>query len=117
MHGLAESSAFETFERMEDRVEAKEAEADAQTELAEQMTGDSLRAEFDELDATGGDDDLAALKAKMGVAAPPQADADTAAPAALPPAQAAPVDELEAELAALKSEVAAPADAGSGGDA
>ena len=115
MHGLAESSAFETFERMEDRVEAKEAEADAQTELAEQMTGDSLRARFEDLDATSGDDDLAALKAKMGVA--PPADADASAPAALPPAQAAPVDDLEAELAALKSEVAAPAGAGSESDA
>ena len=112
MHGLAESSAFDTFAKMEERVEAKEAEADAQTELSEQITGDALARQFDSLESSAGDDELAALKAEMGVGAPVAEAGPTdgaSAPAALPPAQEGAVDELEAELAALKAKAAAPA--------
>ena len=109
MHGLAESSAFDTFAKMEERVEAKEAEADAQMELSEQMTGDGLAREFEGLDAVSGDDELAALKAEMGVSAPAAPSDGASAPAALPPAQEGAVDELEAELAALKAKATAPA--------
>ena len=113
LHGLSESSAFDTFAKMEEKVEAKEAEADAQTELSEQISGDGLAREFESLDAIGDDDALAALKAEMGVAAP-AADVGgdarpRSAPAALPPAQDSAVDELEAELQALKAKATAPA--------
>ena len=42
MSGLAENSAFETFNRMEEKINQMEAEADAQAEVAEQYTGDAL---------------------------------------------------------------------------
>lgn len=121
LHGLSESSAFDTFAKMEERVEAKEAEADAQTELSEQMTGDGLARQFEDLEADAGGDELAALKAQMGMGAP-AAQAGTAeqtatAPAALPPAQPGEVDELEAELAALKATAAPARGPGSGAGA
>jgi phage shock protein A len=51
------------FERMERKVEEKEATAAALTDL----NGDSLEAEFKKLESTSDvDDELAALKAKMG---------------------------------------------------
>ncbi len=113
LHGLAESSAFDTFAKMEEKVEAKEAEADAQLELSEQITGDGLAREFDDLDTSAGENDLAALKAKMGLGEPVAENsaepASASAPAALPPAREAAVDDLEAELAALKAKATAPA--------
>lgn len=64
MSGLNDRSAFATFDRMEQRVMDIEAEADAAVEL--EM--DSLDDQFKELEAGAGvDDDLAALKAKMGM--------------------------------------------------
>ncbi|MEM1029923.1 MAG: PspA/IM30 family protein [Myxococcota bacterium] len=72
MAGLQESSAFETFDRMSAKVDQIEAEAEAASELAEEYTGDVLAHKFQTLEATqGADDELAALKQKMGLAAPP----------------------------------------------
>lgn len=72
MAGLQESSAFETFDRMSQKVDQIEAEAEAASELAEEYTGDVLAHKFQTLEATqGADDELAALKQKMGLAAPP----------------------------------------------
>jgi phage shock protein A len=57
------SGAMSAFERMERKVEEKEATAAALTDL----NGDSLEAEFKKLESTSDvDDELAALKAKMG---------------------------------------------------
>lgn len=68
MHGLSENSAFATFDRMAEKVDRLEAEAEAQGELVEHMAGDTLARQFDQLEKTsGGDDALAALKAKMGL--------------------------------------------------
>ncbi|MBM4318627.1 MAG: PspA/IM30 family protein, partial [Deltaproteobacteria bacterium] len=68
MHGLAENSAFAAFDRMAEKVDRMEAEAEAQSELVEHMSGDSLARQFDQLDQTSGADDaLSALKAKMGL--------------------------------------------------
>ena len=109
MHGLDDDSAFSAFDRMAEKVDQKEAEAEAQAEMAGMLTGDTLAKEFDALDAGSGTDDaLAALKAKMG-------GAPAAAPAALPAAGAtggAGVDALEAELQALKAKAAVPASPG-----
>jgi phage shock protein A len=68
MTGLNEAAAFETFERMERKIEQLEAEAEAQTELAGQMTGDTLAQKFDQLQAAAGVDmDLLELKEEMGM--------------------------------------------------
>lgn len=69
MSGLNDTSAFDTFERMSNKIEQMEAEAEASAELAEGFSGDGLAAKFDDLEADhGADEALAALKAKMGVA-------------------------------------------------
>jgi phage shock protein A len=113
MSGMNNVSAFETFDRMSQKIDQIEAEAEASTEIAEQYTGDSLAEKFGQLEATSGaDDDLMALKRKMGVA-PPEAPHDTAqpqmrvagtpTPAAPPPSQAE-QDELAAALAELEAQ-------------
>jgi phage shock protein A len=70
LQGLGDTSAFDTFERMADQINQLEAEAEAGSELAGEMSGDTLEAKFLQLEAAGGgtaDDDLAELKAKMGM--------------------------------------------------
>jgi phage shock protein A len=71
LRGLSDNSAFDTFSRMEAKVEDLEARAQASAELADELSGDTLAAQFEALDAEGVslDGDLAALKARMGVAA------------------------------------------------
>ena len=85
MAGLSDTSAFDTFERMADKVDAIEAEAEAGQELAGELHGDTLEARFKQLEGgkVGADAQLAALKAKMGVAALPAASKD-AGPKQLP---------------------------------
>lgn len=69
MSGLSDASAFETFDRMAEQIDQMEAEAEAGAEVAEQYTGDILRHRFSELEATAGaDQELEALKRKMGLA-------------------------------------------------
>jgi phage shock protein A len=69
MSGMTEASAFETFERMENKIDQIEAEAEAATELAEEYSGDVLAHKFGQLEATAGaDEDLLALKREMGLA-------------------------------------------------
>jgi phage shock protein A len=68
MSGLRNASAFEAFDRMAGKIERMEAEAEASTELHEQFSGDTLAHKFTELEAAHGvDDDLVALKRKMGL--------------------------------------------------
>ena len=70
MTGLSDTSAFDTFARMAEKIEKEEAEAEAAAELAG-FGGDDLSSKFDQLEAEHGvDDALAALKAQMGVAQP-----------------------------------------------
>ncbi len=74
MAGLSDTSAFDTFDRMAEKVDQIEAEAEASTELAGELTGDTLENRFKKLNSprsTGADMALAELKAKMGVAALP----------------------------------------------
>jgi len=71
MHGLQDQSAFETFDRMAGKVDQMEAEAEAAGELQEEISGDSLAKKFADLErGAGTDDDLLALKRKMGLVAP-----------------------------------------------
>ncbi len=70
MQGLGDTSAFDTFDRMADRINMLEAEAEAGAELAGEMSGDTLEAKFLQLEASGGagaEEDLLELKAKMGL--------------------------------------------------
>lgn len=66
--GMNDSQAFATFDRMAEKVETLEAEAQASEELAaEYSTGDALEKEIGSLrPAVSNNDALAALKAKMG---------------------------------------------------
>ncbi len=68
MSSMSDRSAFETFSRMEERIEEMEQQALAAAELAGELTGDTLQRQFDELEYTGSaDQQLLELKRKMGV--------------------------------------------------
>ncbi|HEY3352482.1 MAG TPA: PspA/IM30 family protein, partial [Polyangia bacterium] len=71
MQGLKDTSAFETFDRMAQKVDQIEAEAEAGLELTEGMSGDQLKQRFERLEAGAGvDHQLLELKERMGLAAP-----------------------------------------------
>jgi phage shock protein A len=75
MQGLGDTSAFDTFDRMSERIALMEAEAEAGAELAGELSGDTLESKFLQLEAGGGaaeDDALAELKAKMGMLSAPK---------------------------------------------
>jgi phage shock protein A len=77
MSGLRNASAFETFDRMANQIERMESEAEAQAELSEEYSGDVLAHKFGQLEVTAGaEEDLTALKRKMGMlpAEPPAAE-------------------------------------------
>ncbi|HVJ16956.1 MAG TPA: PspA/IM30 family protein [Polyangiaceae bacterium] len=111
MSGLRNASAFETFDRMAGKIEQMEAEAEAQAQLHEEYSGDVLAHKFAQMEAThGADEDLVALKRKMGVLPPepppapearPRVEAAAAAEAALSQAEQ---DELARALAELENE-------------
>ena len=68
MSGLSDNSAFETFDRMEEKIDQIESEAEAGAELSEEYSGDVLKHKFAKLEATAGADaDLEALKREMGL--------------------------------------------------
>jgi phage shock protein A len=73
MQGLGDTSAFDTFDRMAERIALMEAEAEAGAELAGELSGDTLESKFLALEAGGGseEDALQELKAKMGMLAAP----------------------------------------------
>ena len=56
MRGLSDTSAFDTFERMAQKVDQIEAEAEASTELGGELTGDTLQQKFKELEGGAGAD-------------------------------------------------------------
>lgn len=76
MNGLGDTSAFDTFDRMAERIQLMEAEAEAGAEIAGELSGDSLESKFHALEAGGGgeDDSLNELKAKMGLLEAPKGD-------------------------------------------
>ena len=68
MSGLSDKSAFESFERMAEKIEATERKAIAAAELNEEVSGDQLARQFDSLEYKGsGDQQLLALKQRMGL--------------------------------------------------
>jgi phage shock protein A len=114
MSGMNNVSAFETFDRMSQKIDQIEAEAEAGQELAEEYTGDVLASRFQQLEKThGADDDLLALKRKMGMlppeeakpAAPPvQARVEAGAPGTAASATTAEQEELAAALEEMEAE-------------
>jgi len=115
MSGLKDQSAFETFDRMAGKIDQMEAEAEAGAELQEEYSGDVLASQFAKLEQTAGqDDDLLALKRKMGLAPaePVAAEAETKpvqarveAPAPPPSAGASSTTKEQEELAAALEEM------------
>jgi phage shock protein A len=103
MSGLSDASAFDTFDRMAQRIDQMEAEAEAASEIAGELTGDTLEQKFEQLEAGhGADHALAELKAKMGLL--PEST-EGSAKAALPAAQEK--SKVDEELDALKAQVEA----------
>ena len=71
MSGLSDTSAFEAFNRMADKIDEEERRSLAHAEVSEALAGDTLETEFLRLE-TGSDDAdvdhrLTALKAEMGL--------------------------------------------------
>jgi phage shock protein A len=71
MSGLSDSSAFEAFNRMAEKIEESERRTLAAAEVTEALAGDTLESEFLKLEAGGTDPDvenrLLALKQEMGL--------------------------------------------------
>ena len=66
MSSLTDTSAFDTFSRMEEKIDQLEAKAEAETEINKELEGSDLESEFKELEAEDKiKDKLAALKAKV----------------------------------------------------
>jgi len=79
MSGMSDTSAFEAFNRMADKIEDEERRNVAQAEVSEALGGDTLETEFLQLEAGSDGADvegkLAALKQEMGlIAAPSEAE-------------------------------------------
>jgi phage shock protein A len=70
MSGLSDTSAFEAFNRMADKIEEEERRSVAHAEVTEALGGDTLETEFLKLESGPGgadvDDQLLALKQEMG---------------------------------------------------
>ncbi len=68
LSGMGDKSAFESFERMQEKIESNERKALAAAELQQEFTGDNLMKEFEQLEYHGSSDQqLLELKAKMGM--------------------------------------------------
>jgi phage shock protein A len=114
MHGLKDQSAFETFERMAGKIDQLEAEAEAAGEIQEEYTGDILASKFQSLErGASADEDLAALKRKMGMLPPEEAPVTgvraeapkrVEAPPPTAPATRSEQDELAAALEEMEAE-------------
>ena len=96
------------------KIDQIEAEAEAGAELPEEYTGDVLASQFQQLEKThGADDDLVALKRKMGMLPPEepkvgarrsQARVEAAAPATAAASSQAEQEELAAALEEMEAE-------------
>jgi len=68
MSSMSDKSAFETFERMSERIEMTERKALAAAELSEELSGDQLQKQFEQLEyRADADTQLLQLKQKMGL--------------------------------------------------
>jgi len=75
LSGLSDTSAFQAFDRMAEKIEETERRTIAAAEVDEALSGDPLDQQFARLEAGGGDDAvegrLLALKREMGLIAAP----------------------------------------------
>jgi phage shock protein A len=95
MSSMANESAFESFRRMEERIEDMERQALAAAELAGELEGDLLHQQFQQLEYKGtADNQLLELKRKMGVLPP----GEGGRPAQLPGGKEDDIPDAEAEL-------------------
>ncbi|MEX0936164.1 MAG: PspA/IM30 family protein [Gemmatimonadota bacterium] len=68
MSGLSDTSAFEAFDRMAERIEESERRTLAAAEVSESLTGDTLEDQFAQLEeGDQSEDRLIALKREMGL--------------------------------------------------
>ena len=108
MSGLSDTSAFEAFNRMAEKIEESERRSVAHAEVAEALSGDTLEQEFIQLESGGSDagveDRLLALKHEMGLIAAPASEK----PKAL---SAGEEEEEGAEEPAVDAEAEAPEEA------
>jgi len=78
MSGLSDTSAFEAFNRMADKIEEEERKSVAHAEVNAELGGDTLESEFLRLESGPGgadvEDQLLALKTEMGMIAAPEAE-------------------------------------------
>lgn len=101
LSGLGDNSAFDTFDRMAQKVDEMEAKAEASVELSRDMADLNLEDKFRELETTAGTSDaLEALKARMGKSS---AESATASASQATQESEFAFEELEAELSALRS--------------
>jgi len=113
MSGLSDKSAFEAFNRMEERITANERQLQAAQEIDEEFSGDRLAGEFKQLERSAGgasaDVQLLQLKQRMGMlpAGAPAASRQLGAGAGegAPPPQAAAPAQLPAGEQAKTAEV------------
>jgi phage shock protein A len=67
MSSMSDKSAFETFERMAEQIEHEERRLIAAAEVNEDLSGDSLMHQFQSLEKADADQQLAALKQRLGL--------------------------------------------------
>lgn len=122
LSNINSTSAFDTFERMSERVTQLEAEAEAVSEIGGALPEATLDSQFKALEASSGiEDDLAALKQKMALAAaeeerkaiggdigaPSQSSSSSAPPSDEAVEDATKSAEVDAQLEELKKKLSA----------
>lgn len=114
MSGMSDTSAFEAFNRMAEKIEESERRNLAQAEVAEALQGDTLDKEFRLLEGSSSaavDDRLIALKQQMGLLPP---SASTGAPKALgagaPAVEEEDIPEVDHEVTEAEARAEAKAD-------
>ena len=110
MSGMSDNSAFEAFNRMEEKINNTERQLSAAREIDEEFSGDRLQGEFKQLEKSAGsigaEDRLLQLKQRMGklpagtTATPRQLAAGQEAAAAPAPVQQISAGEAKAKTTA-----------------
>jgi phage shock protein A len=98
LQGMGDKSAFETFDRMEQKVLQSEAEAEAAVDINAELAGTDLEEQFAQLNTDHLDTDLAELRNRMGMGDEVTASADAAE------STDADLEELKARLSAEEPE-------------
>jgi phage shock protein A len=78
MSSISDKSAFETFDRMAERIEDEERKLIAAAEVTEDLSGDTLMKQFEQLGKVSADQQLLELKQKMGLLGAGSAEAGAA---------------------------------------